>query len=416
MRLINILFKLVIFSIFTGLSMVIFIYFYAYFSKPINLNNYHNYQLYDNNDMPVFDNGDNTFIQIDNINSNLINAIISVEDKNFYHHHGFDYLRIIKTFYYNLVNHKIMGGASTISQQLVKNKYLDFEKTYRRKIKEAFLTINLETHYNKDEILTSYLNTINFGGGAYGIESAALYYFNKNARDLTLEEALILAGIPKNPTKYNPLNNYDEAVKRAKIIATLMLNNDYINKDEYNNLDFNKIIFTNKDEKIAKSGINYYFDAVYHELNNIDTIPKTMLDNNLKIYTTLDLDSQNKMEESINKYMSDSKMQVASILVNPNNGEVLALVGGKNYYESQYNRVLSAKRQVGSTIKPLLYYCALNNGMVSSSTFLSEYTNFTFANNKSYSPKNFNDKYANKEEANYINFNIFSDFKNRKRI
>ncbi len=389
--------KLLILFTFSSFSLLFGLYLYCYFKKPISLKNNYNYLIYDNKDMPVSLNSENNYITLDDINVNLINAIINVEDKNFYKHHGFDYFRIIKAFYNNLINHKITGGASTISQQLVKNKYLNFEKTYRRKIKEAFLTINLETHYSKDEILTSYLNTINFGGGNYGIENASLYYFDKHSKDLTLEEALILSGIPKNPTKYNPLNNFDNAVERADIIAKLMVKNNYLTEEQYNNLNFEQIEFTNKEEKISKSAINYYLDAVYNELRDINTIPSSMLEDDIKIYTTLDIESQNIMEESIKNNMSNKDMQVASILVNPNNGEVLALIGGKNYYESQYNRVLSAKRQVGSTMKPLLYYCALNNGMVGSSTFLSEYTNFTFANNKTYSPKNFNDKYANKE-------------------
>ena len=389
--------KLIIFMIFTCFSLLFGLYLYCYFQRPVNLKNNHNYLIFDNNDMPVSLNSENNYIDLDHININLINAIISVEDKNFYHHHGFDYLRIIKAFYGNLINHKIIGGASTISQQLIKNKYLDFNKTYRRKIKEAFLTINLETHYSKNDILASYLNTINFGGGNYGIENASLYYFNKHSSDLTIEEALLLAGIPKNPTKYNPLNNYDNAVLRAKTIAKLMVNNNYLSEEEYNKLDFNKIEFTDKNEKITKSAINYYLDAVYHELGEINSIPASVLEDDIKIYTTLDIESQNMMKNSVNNNMANNNMQVASILIDPNNGGVLALIGGKNYYESQYNRVLSAKRQVGSTIKPLLYYCALNNGMVGSSTFLSEYTNFTFANNKTYAPKNFNDKYANKE-------------------
>ncbi len=395
MKLFKTTFKLFILCLFTGLSLLISLYFYCYFAKPININN-NQYLIFDNNDKPV-SNIDTNYVNIENINPNLINAIISVEDKNFYKHHGFDYLRIIKTIYANTINRNITGGASTISQQLVKNKYLDFEKTYRRKIKEAFLTMNLETHYSKEEILTSYLNTINFGGGNYGIENASLYYFNKNASNLTLEESLLLSGIPKNPTKYNPLNNFENAKKRALIIAKLMVNNGYLTKDELEALDFNKIVFTDKEEKISKSLINYYLDAVYNELNKLDKIPQSILNDELRIYTTLDIDSQLKMEESVLNNMNNSSLQVASILVDPNNGNVLALIGGKNYYESQYNRVLSAKRQVGSTIKPLLYYCALNNGMTGSSTFLSEYTNFTFANNETYSPKNYNDKYANKE-------------------
>ena len=395
MKIIKLLIKIIFSISFIAFSMLITLYLYTKFSRPISIANKYSYVYLDNNNDIINENVDS--INLSDISPYLINAIISVEDKNFYRHHGFDYLRIIKTLYKNTISKKITGGASTISQQLVKNKYLDFEKTYKRKIKEALLTINIETHYNKDEILTSYLNTVNFGSGNYGIKNAALYYFNKNASDLTLEESIIIAGIPKNPTNYNPLYNMDNAKKRANLIAQLMYKNNYISKSELDNLDFDGVIFSDNVENEANTTLPYFIDAVNNELKNINIFPNSILESELRIYTTLDSDSEKNLEKTIKKNLIDSKMEVASILVDPNNGEVLALAGGKDYNYSQYNRVLSAKRQVGSTIKPLLYYCALNNGMVSSSTFLSEYTNFTFANNKTYSPKNFNDKYANKE-------------------
>ncbi|MBO4245663.1 MAG: transglycosylase domain-containing protein [Bacilli bacterium] len=395
MKIIKLLIKIIFSISFIAFSMLITLYLCTKFSRPISIANKYSYVYLDNNNDIINENVDS--INLGDISPYLINAIISVEDKNFYKHHGFDYLRIIKTLYKNTISKKITGGASTISQQLVKNKYLDFEKTYKRKIKEALLTINIETHYSKDEILTSYLNTVNFGSGNYGIKNAALYYFNKNASDLTLEESIIIAGIPKNPTNYNPLYNMDNAKKRANLIAQLMYKNNYISKSELDNLDFDGVIFSDNVENEANTTLPYFIDAVNNELKNINIFPNSILESELRIYTTLDSDSEKNLEKTIKKNLIDSKMEVASILVDPNNGEVLALAGGKDYNYSQYNRVLSAKRQVGSTIKPLLYYCALNNGMVSSSTFLSEYTNFTFANNKTYSPKNFNDKYANKE-------------------
>lgn len=380
--------------VFTG---IISLYLYSYFSSPIALNNTNKYILYDNKENIIFSGVDKKeWVDIENINPNMINAILSIEDKNFYKHHGFDYLRIIKTLFNNIISKDITGGASTISQQLVKNMYLEFDQTWERKIKEAFLTMNLEMHYSKDEILTAYLNTINFGSGNYGIENASLYYFNKHAKDITLEEALILAGIPKNPTNYNPSTNYDNAIKRANKVAKLMNKNNYIDDNTLNNLFKNNITIYNNETNDNSITLMYYQDAVINELNHLK-IPKSIINSgNLKIYTSLDKDSQLNMENSIKNEMNSNEMQVASILIDPNTGEVLALVGGKNYNESQYNRILSSKRQVGSTMKPLLYYCALNNGLVSSSTFLSEKTTFNFANNQSYAPNNFNDKYANK--------------------
>ena len=319
-------------------------------------------------------------------------------DKNFYHHNGFDYFRIAKAMLTNVKSGKITQGASTISQQYIKNMYLEFDKTWKRKFEEALLTLKLEVHYSKDEILEGYLNTINFGQGNYGIENASEYYFNKKASNLTLEEAIILAGIPKSPNYYNPVSNYEASIKRAKIIAKAMLKNKYISEETYNNLFRKSIkIYGQKNENDLKM-IMYYQDAVYNELESIETIPKSLIESGgLKIYTSLNVEAQRKMEENIQKYMANSgELQVASLIINPKTGGIMALTGGTDYAKSQFNRAISAKRQVGSSIKPLLYYSALENGMVSSSTFLSEPTTFVFSSNKTYAPANYNNKYGNK--------------------
>ncbi len=399
MRIIKTVLKLFIMLFFAIISLVGCLYVFAYLSSPIGLKTNNKYILLDNEDNIVFKGtNDQKWVELDSINKNMINAIISAEDKNFYHHHGFDYLRIIKTLYNNFINKDITGGASTISQQLVKNMYLDFEKTWSRKIKEAFLTINLEMHYDKDEILTAYLNTVNFGEGNYGIENASKYYFNKTAQELSLEESLLLAGIPKSPANYNPVKNYDKAVSRATIIGELMVKNEFINDNTFNDLFKDELNIYAEKSMNNSSTIMYYQDAVINELKKIKNFPLSLIESGgLKIYTTLDSNTQKTLEDNIDTYMKDNEMQVAGIMINPQNGEVIALTGGKDYYESQYNRVLQAKRQVGSTMKPLLYYCALENGMVSSSRFLSEPTTFTFANNKTYTPRNYNEKYAYKE-------------------
>ncbi len=367
--------------------------------NPLTLNSFHTYELYDINNN-IFYEGTNTnrWTKIDKISNNLKNAVISVEDKNFYEHNGFDYLRIIKAFFTNFKRKKIVEGGSTISQQYIKNAYLDFDKTWSRKIKEAMMTLNLEMHYTKDEILEAYLNTINYGLGNYGVVSAANFYFNKNVDELTLEEAIILAGIPKNPSNYNPVSNYDKSIQRAKVVALTMLNNGYISNDEYNNLFKNKIEIYGKKNNNNLQMISYYEDAVYDELKSISGISeKDINSGNLKIFTTLNINYQRKLEEEILNNITDEKLQVASIIVDPQTGGIFALTGGINYNKSQYNRALSSKRQVGSTMKPFLYYSALNNGMTSSSTFLSQYTTFTLSQGKTYSPKNFANLYGNKE-------------------
>ena len=390
--------KFIVFNIILVIIGIISLYTYAYFSPKLDIKNANQFYIYDDNEDLIYQgSGNNEWISLNDVSPYFIQAILSTEDKNFYNHFGFDFFRIGKAMLVNIQNGKIVQGASTISQQYVKNMYLDFDKTWSRKLEEALLTLRLEVHYSKDEILEGYINTINFGQGNYGIENASHYYFNKDAKDLNMEEAIMLAGIPKSPSNYNPVSNYKASLKRSNTIANLMLENEAISEEERNKLfDTDLEIYGKKDENNLNT-LMYYQDAVYAELENLEGIPDSLIEyGGIKIYTSLNMEAQRVMEESINKNMTDSDMQVASIIINPKNGGIMALAGGKDYSISQYNRAISAKRQVGSAIKPLLYYAALENGMVSSSTFLSEPTSFMFSDNNIYSPANFNDKYANK--------------------
>ncbi len=400
MKKVSFLIKSCIFLCSLGIITIIALYTYAYFSPKIELKSSNQFYIYDKNQDIVHEgSGTTEWVDLDDISPYLIDAVISIEDKNFYKHQGFDYLRIAKAMLNNLKNRNIVEGASTISQQYIKNMYLDFDKKWSRKIEEAFLTLELEMHYSKEEILEGYLNTINYGQGNYGIENASEYYFNKKAKDLSLEEAIILAGIPKNPSNYNPVSNLDKAIKRAKVVAEAMYNNEYLSEKEKNNLNFENLNIVGSKKANNLQTLMYYQDAVLNELKTLDNIPKSLMDaGGLKIYTTLNLDSQKTLEKAILNHMSaDNELQVASVIINPENGGVEALVGGLDYAQSQYNRAISSKRQVGSTMKPILYYAALENDFTSATTFLSAPTTFTLENNKTYSPSNYNDKYANKE-------------------
>ena len=369
------------------------LWIYAKCSKKLPIKSANSYYMYDNNDK-LFNGANDDWIRLNNISDNLIEATIAGEDKNFYRHKGFDYLRILKALYTNILNKDNVQGASTISQQFAKNLFLTFDKTWNRKFEEAILTIRLEAHYDKDSILEGYLNTINYGG-VFGIKNASQYYFNKNPKDLTLAEATIIAGIPKSPSNYSPISNYKNAKKRQKTILNAMVKNKYITKKEAKNAYNEKLNFVGNKDKLNSSLIQYYEDAVYNELESINSIPRSLIETGgLKIYTTLDTNALSILENKINEYMKDDDLQIASVLMDPKTGEIKAIAGGKNYSKSEYNRVISSKRQVGSTIKPILYYAALNNGLTPSSTFTSEKTNFNIGNNKSYSPKNYNDIYA----------------------
>lgn len=382
-----------------GFMFLIGLYIFAYFTEPIALNTANSYYIYDNKDNVIYQGSNNSeWVSLDNIDDKFVEYIVNVEDQHFYQHKGFDVLRILKSLYLNFKSGKILGGGSSISQQYVKNLFLEFDQTWERKIEEAFLTIRLETHYSKKEILEGYLNTIYFGQGIYGVKDAAQYYFNKDISNITIEEAITLAGIPKSPNNYNPISNKEAFLKRVNIVAKFLKDNDVLSEEEFNSLNFNNLELHGKHQNNNLDTLMYYQDAVISELKNIKGVPKSLLDDGgLRIYTNLDMDAQTAMEVSIKENDIDDDNQIASVLVNPNTGGIMALAGGKNYVKSQYNRVTQAKRQVGSTIKPFLYYAALNNGMTAASTFKSEKTSFVFGENKTYSPTNYGDLYGNKD-------------------
>lgn len=391
--------KSFIFLFISFVVLLIGLYTYAYLSPKLDLKTSGSLYLYDNkNDLIYQGSRSNEWANLEDISDNLKNAVIAVEDKNFYNHHGFDYLRIAKAMLTNIKKKSIVQGASTISQQYIKNLYLDFDKTWKRKAEEAMLTLELEVHYDKDDILEGYLNTINYGQGNMGIVNASSYYFNKKPSELTLEEAIILAGIPKNPAGYNPVSNYEASLKRAWVVAKSMFNNGYIDEDTYNNLFKEKLEIFGQTKNNNLQMIMYYQEAVLNELSNIKEVPASLVNaGGLKIYTTLDLDEQTSLENNILNNKVDDELQVASVIVDPKTGAVKALTGGMNYAKSQYNRALKSKRQVGSTMKPFLYYAALENNMTMSSSFRSEETTFNLANGKTYAPQNAGNIYASKE-------------------
>ncbi len=389
--------KIFIFTFFSIIIIILSLYVYAFITPKFNINTSKSITYYDKYGNDLFQEREkNDYVELKNISDYVKNSIVSIEDKNFYNHKGFDYLRIAKAMLVNLKSKKLKEGASTISQQYIKNLYLTFDKTWERKIQEALLTLELETHYSKNEILEGYLNTIDFGAGNYGIKEASKYYFNKEPKDLSLAEASIIVGIPKNPSYYNPVTNYENAKERQKNVLISMVKNKYISKDEMNEAINEPLNFYAKNDKVELSSIYYYRDAVLKELSNIKEIPSSLLDmEGLKIYTNLDKDVQKNLENNIDKEMKNSSLQVASVVITPSNGKIVALIGGKEYSKSQYNRAYSSKRQVGSTIKPFLYYSALENGFTPSSTFLSERTTFNLGDTM-YSPKNAGNIYANK--------------------
>ena len=395
----KILLKLFIFLCFFICIFFSCVYFYIKLSPKLDLKKANNIVIYDKDNNIIFNgNGEKEWISLKNIDKDLINATIATEDKRFYGHNGFDYVRIIKSFFNNLSSGSIVEGASTITQQYARNLYLDFNKTYKRKLKEAMLALKMEVNYSKDEILEGYLNTINYGNGVFGIENAAHYYFNKSASDLSLAEASMLAGIPKYPQEYSPINNIESAKNRQRQVLENMANENYITEEE-KNIAFNeKLSYYGKKETLNMTTLMYYKDAVINELYDLNVIPNDYLEkDSLKIYTNLDIKAQEELEKAVTDNMNDNNdIQVSSVMIENDTGKIIALVGGKDYEKSQFNRFTSSKRQVGSTIKPFLYYAALENGFTPSSSFLSTKTSFNL-NDEVYNPSNFADIYPDRK-------------------
>ena len=391
--------KLFVFGFIFSSLFIFGAFLYVKFSPVLNINSTNSIALYDNKDEVFFKgNESKEWVSLDNISSYLVDATIVTEDKNFYKHFGFDLLRIIKAGYINIINRSTIQGASTITQQYAKNLFLDFEKTWKRKWEELWYTLRIEANYSKDDILEGYLNTINYGHGKYGIENASKFYFNKSASELSLAEASILVGIPKAPSNYSPIINYDAAKERQLTVLNLMVKNAVISEEEKEAAYNEELIFTKSNTNEELTSLMYYKDAVLKELETINKIPYSYSDTKgIRIYTNLDFSAQKNLENSINSSINDNDLiQVSSVMMNPETGGIIALIGGRDYEKSSYNRAIQSKRQVGSTMKPYLYYAALESGFTTSSAFTSEETTFTFSNQDDYSPKNYNNKYGNR--------------------
>ncbi len=408
------LFRWLIYLILITIFFINGLFFYAKLLPKLDIRNVNTFYLYTiDNNLYFQGSGEKEWVKLEDISDNIIKATLNIEDKKFYSHHGFDILRIGKALINNLSSGKIKEGASTITQQYAKNLYLVFDKTFKRKLNELWYTIQIETHYSKDEILEGYLNTINYGHGNYGIKNASNFYFNKEPKELTLAESVLLATIPKSPNNYSPINNYELAKKRQENVLKLLLNNKVITINEFNEAIKEEIVIYGKKEKNNLTTLMYYQDAVFKELKTLRGIPSTYIESGgIKIYTNLDLTAQSVLEDNINKVIKNDELQVNSIIMEPKTGKIIALVGGRDYNKSQFNRSLYSKRQVGSTMKPILYYTALENGFTASSSFLSEKTTFTLNNDITYTPQNYGDIYGNKEismaEAIAVSDNVYA--------
>ena len=326
---------------------------------------------------PIYYSKDKKVVSNSSLNEHTLNAFISIEDKRFYEHNGYDLKRMIKAGLVNLKSGSKSQGASTITQQLVKNILLNSEKTYSRKFKEVLLSVKTEKNFSKDQILNMYLNSIYFGSNAYGIESASNLYFDKPACDLTINESAILAGIIKSPAYYSPINHPENCFNRKNIVLHQMYNNGYISLEELNqNLKLN--VSTNYKRNNYDNSYNQ--QVIIEACKVLNISEKELLRKELKIYTYLDNELQQKLEDNIiNLDVEADKVS----MVADSSGHVLA------YFGDSYFDLSTMKRNPASTIKPLIVYlpAIANNILSPASPLLDEKLD------KEYSPRNAGDVY-----------------------
>ncbi|NLZ84812.1 MAG: penicillin-binding protein [Acholeplasmataceae bacterium] len=353
-----------------------------------------NIELYDNSGekyLSVCNNKKQSYVTLDKISLPILQAFVTVEDKRFFEHPGVDFIRIAGALLANIRDREFSQGASTITQQYIKNVFLSHEKTVKRKLYEAMIAINFENKYSKEEILEGYLNTIYFDHGIYGIEDASLFYFNKHASEINLIEACALASIPKSPGHYSPLKNPVQNKTRRNLILNELLEEQVISEEEYLSCYDQDISVVGINQNTESVNAPYFQDLVLRELQKMPWLNDYAY-KGLKVYTTLDRRLNTVIQQSLKNRLPDSDIEVAIYVMNPKNGHVLNVIGGKDYLKSSYNRATDSVRQPGSAIKPFLYLTALENGFTQSTTFLSEPTTF-YLSTGSYSPKNFQSIY-----------------------
>ena len=310
-------------------------------------------------------------VKLSQVPKNLQNAFVAVEDNRFYEHMGVDPRGIMRALWSNLQGQAISEGGSTITQQLAKNAYLTQDRTLKRKVQEVFLALQLERQYTKQEILELYLNQIYFGQGAYGVQAAARTYFGKNVEDLDLNECAMLAGIPKSPNYYSPLNNLQAAEERKEVVLDQMEKYGYINASEASKTKREELKLVKAAAKTSDTNeASYFIDYVTQKLIDkygADAVYK----DGLKIYTTIDMDMQRAAEaamKALPTYDKDGngieQPQGALVAIDPHNGYVKAMVGGRG--TDQFNRATMAERQPGSAFKPFVFAAALENNFTPS--------------------------------------------------
>ena len=341
--------------------------------------------IFDQADQPVFTIFKEQRIEVplEKIGTNLRNAVVSVEDQRFYQHTGIDVVRIGAAVVANARTGTRGQGGSTITQQLARLSFLSRQKTYTRKIKEAFAALLIERTYSKDEILALYLNKAYFGDGYYGVEAASLGFFGKHAEELDVPEAALIAGLIQSPSAYAPTINMEKAIARRNIVLLMMLDNGVIDRPTYERAKKSRVRLENRLRRDEPFGL-YFKEAVRREL--VERFGwQRVSEGGLKVYTTIDPELQQQAEKIVERRLVEIEkrrgykhgargkievredvappyLQAAIVVMDPRTGAVRAQVGGRNFRESRFNRAVQARRQSGSAFKPIVYAAAVEAG------------------------------------------------------
>ncbi|MGA9893784.1 MAG: PBP1A family penicillin-binding protein [Xanthobacteraceae bacterium] len=311
----------------------------------------------------------NESVPLDQFPDHLIKAVLATEDRRFYEHFGIDFQGTFRALMTNAQAGGVVQGGSTLTQQLAKNLFLSNERTIQRKINEAFLAEWLETHLTKNEILKLYLDRAYLGGGAFGVDAAAEYYFGKSVRDVTLSEAAMLAGMFKAPTKYSPLVNLPAARARANVVLDNLVANGFMTEGQVYGARRNP---ATPIDRTVEDAPNYYLDFAFDEMRKlVDTFPKTVTDRYFVVRTALDSNLQrfaeHEIENELRQYGHDYGASQSAAVLADLDGGIRAMIGGRDYGASQFNRATDALRQPGSSFKPYVYATALANGFTPNS-------------------------------------------------
>lgn len=328
-------------------------------------------------------------IKYEKIPKHLINAFIASEDREFFNHSGISFKGIFRSIVVNIINRRIVQGASTITQQLVKLLFFDSKKTIKRKIKEQFFALFVERQFSKEQILETYLNHVYFGCGIYGVQAASERFFAKSVNNLSIDESAVLAGVVKSPAYYCPLLSIESSQRRRDLILGIMKNLQFISIDEYENSKNVKLkVIKNKNQSFAlhlKETIRIYLEDKYGK--------QMLYTKGLIIQTTINRNIQNIAQEEFEKHIAKLKKEInpnidgALISMDVKNGEIKALIGGTDYLSSKFNRALQAKRQLGSIFKPIVYAAAMENDINFTHTEIDEPVEF-ITNGSIWKPKN----------------------------